>query len=606
MSLRSRLHLVRRSLRQPRVAAAALVAAALAAIEVLGRRATSDVADAFALVAFSLVLASASALHRRRSLPGVRTASAWLRTRLKTARELWPAVGLDLREDRSFPQAIPPLLGAATLALLLLFAALVSFVAYVGLPFRATAASVFYLGYLAILGVLWAGLAISAAFMVAIPVVCIHDMFQTRFGGHGRRQRWPEMFAIAGFFAAALAGGLLLPDWLPMLLLGASMVVFMLTSHVLRLPHLTLLWRNPHSGRVAAFDWRVYGGALGLLLVWGYAVILVGALGGAAFGWPAADDATPITRGLGTLAAWLGGPGCLLLALYQADLLRRAWRDDPAAPCPTTVHVTQRAHDMDRDVLRRIFGARGWRLRFEPLPAARSDVCVMLVDPPMRRPADGRFRWPIEVSMTALAVPELLDMLAQRDIVQRRRLLLHGLRALLKRAARNTYRLGTGYWIAPHYWFVVGLTRDTEEEDLAQEGTTMAGGMIGPPYHLAIPLAARQHFHTVLRAVELDILFVEDGVAWRRLQRVFRRLFSHFDRNAGRIEDHDFAGIHGIHVMIHDHELGGLLDSETYPEPDYEDLGRARILHVFKDRGGDEEEAPEPKVDEGLFLPVGP
>ena len=29
--------------------------------------------------------------------------------------------------------------------------------------------------------------------------------------------------------------------------------------------------------------------------------------------------------------------------------------------------------------------------------------------------------------------------------------------------------------------------------------------------------------------------------------------------------------------------------SENYPEPRFEDLGRARILHVFRDRGEHEE-----------------
>jgi len=33
------------------------------------------------------------------------------------------------------------------------------------------------------------------------------------------------------------------------------------------------------------------------------------------------------------------------------------------------------------------------------------------------------------------------------------------------------------------------------------------------------------------------------------------------------------------------------LEDSRYPEPDYDDLGRARVLHVFRDRGGDEDEA---------------
>jgi hypothetical protein len=38
-------------------------------------------------------------------------------------------------------------------------------------------------------------------------------------------------------------------------------------------------------------------------------------------------------------------------------------------------------------------------------------------------------------------------------------------------------------------------------------------------------------------------------------------------------------------VLIHEFQLDEPFRSEVYPEPDYENLGRARILHVFRDRG---------------------
>ena len=53
-------------------------------------------------------------------------------------------------------------------------------------------------------------------------------------------------------------------------------------------------------------------------------------------------------------------------------------------------------------------------------------------------------------------------------------------------------------------------------------------------------------------------------------------------------------GLPGTRIMIHDFVLGNPLKKEHYPEPDYEDVARARILHVFKDRGLDEDEAEAP------------
>ena len=46
--------------------------------------------------------------------------------------------------------------------------------------------------------------------------------------------------------------------------------------------------------------------------------------------------------------------------------------------------------------------------------------------------------------------------------------------------------------------------------------------------------------------------------------------------------------------MLHEVELGNPFRAKGYPEPDYEDLARARVLHVFKDRGGEDESADTP------------
>jgi hypothetical protein len=47
------------------------------------------------------------------------------------------------------------------------------------------------------------------------------------------------------------------------------------------------------------------------------------------------------------------------------------------------------------------------------------------------------------------------------------------------------------------------------------------------------------------------------------------------------------------------------LRREKYPEPDYEDLGRARILHIFKDRDEPPEDWTLPFDLDSLLQPAG-
>ena len=165
---------------------------------------------------------------------------------------------------------------------------------------------------------------------------------------------------------------------------------------------------------------------------------------------------------------------------------------------------------------------------------------------------------------------------------------------------------GQGFWIAPHYWYISGLTRDVDEDRNDLGDGTVISGVIGPSYHRIIPRPARNHLHEILRALEVDLIFLEDGVGYRGFRRVLRVLFEQYDIHGGRqrLEERHLQGVPGLRAILHEYELGNPLRKKGYPEPGYETLGRARILHIFKDRGEHEEPVEEPVSGEDVPVPL--
>jgi len=74
------------------------------------------------------------------------------------------------------------------------------------------------------------------------------------------------------------------------------------------------------------------------------------------------------------------------------------------------------------------------------------------------------------------------------------------------------------------------------------------------------------------------------------------QLFDHFDVwGAQPVEEPHLRPVPGTRIIIHDVAYDTTLQGDGHPEPDYEDIGRARIFHIMVDRGGTDEEV----IDEG-------
>lgn len=160
---------------------------------------------------------------------------------------------------------------------------------------------------------------------------------------------------------------------------------------------------------------------------------------------------------------------------------------------------------------------------------------------------------------------------------------------LLARSGRRDR--GEGFLFAPHWWPSDRMYRDSWHEDDLSEGSA------GPDFHRHYGRPARRLLRRLLRALAIDLIYIEDGVPAARLGDVMRFLFRRFDvvrSGAGREEplgERDLVSPPGIHLALQEIEIDvRTREVETgYHEPSYESLSRARILLVLRERGGEED-----------------
>ena len=96
-----------------------------------------------------------------------------------------------------------------------------------------------------------------------------------------------------------------------------------------------------------------------------------------------------------------------------------------------------------------------------------------------------------------------------------------------------------------------------------------------------------------------------DPVPFRRVLRMAFELHDMFG-SKGRAEEAHFAGLPGVRVLIHEVAPDAPRSDRLrgYPEPEYRTVGRARILHVFRDRGEVEDPVDSPRSRRGAPLGV--
>ena len=534
----------------------------LAALEAFGRVSPSDWVDG---IGVALLASSAGLLFATRAEPWKRRGRA---LRALARRVLLPArlrYGLDLRGAPPLSEAVPWRTvgaGAASLAVLALLWATRD--AFPG-PAREALRTISGLLWLALLGLSWAALG-----FVVLATWFVLAAFLRR---ETRDLRSARGIAFALFGAVVLAAPRLPARWA----LAAALLTALVFALVLALTarEVRVCWRYASvAGQGAAERWSRFGPLEGGSALWFVTLALVPcvlAVGERFDG--GGTGATSASALFGAIALWFVAACLALFFGVSAVQLLACRRNDPARPVRTSVHVAGAGSRSERRRIRAALAAAGFDTLFR-VDARRVCVGVRLCAPGELRDA----RWPLALSIDDFSDPAVHARLARRDVVQRRRALGHRLGNLLRDAGRRDFARGAGYWIAPHLWLATHLTRDQDEEDELP---------LSPPYRRALQLAARSHLARVLADLELDLLFVEDGVGARRFRRVLALLFEYHDLFGARPcrDERHFVGLPGVRVLIHEVGLDPQPPRASYPEPEHEDIGRARILHVFVDRG---------------------
>lgn len=563
-------------------------------LEFLGRSSPHELIDAIGvaiLLAASFLCLLRTEVHWR-----IPWESRWRQRWYALTTEWRPENGLDLRGEPPLPGRLPK--RACDLLFVALGVVTILALTRTSWPTDARLAirQISGLAWLAFIGGLWFALFAGAAgACVGLLEHFVSPFLKNRSSESARTLRRASALTLlltVGLLAT------LLPRGIALVFLGGAWLAFVLCLLV-TMRKLRYVWRTGDGPLSSASVGVWEAGGVTMLVLVAFALAL--AAGGERL-FIAGPPETGLTAWLGAAFAWavaLGLGGTLLVQVFR--FVQAASRG-PVRERRVPVHVSG-ALGRTRSTVQNGLRAAGFRTSFAERAPSRG-VTLRFQDG-----ADALFDpwssvWPRLIAAGDLANPVLHESLRLRRRIQLRREIRLGFERLLRAipsARGDRAQESSGIWLALHLWFVTHATRDAGENPDEEEP-------VGPAVWTLMSREARGHLAGTLEELELDSLFLEDGVGERRFARVLTLLFETHDR----LGAHRFAGLHGassvpgVRLIVHDLSPDSPFRSRTYPEPETGNLSRARVLHVFRDRGddGDAELTEEPRSWVGRGAPV--
>lgn len=196
--------------------------------------------------------------------------------------------------------------------------------------------------------------------------------------------------------------------------------------------------------------------------------------------------------------------------------------------------------------------------------------------------------------------------LDRRFHVVRRRIFMRALERLLGEARTVADRPGSGFLVCPHIRFLPGLVRDAEPTRRRRTGASMSATVYGRPYAEAFDFRTRRYFGMIVRHLEIDAVFIGDGVSWPCVRRAMSVLFECYDQDRTPLDARHFHGLPGIRAMIETESAdvdaqrnGGLVGDDDARSP-----GQARFLAILRDRGDGEPTEADVPADTTRLAPT--
>lgn len=573
----------------------------LVGLEVVGRSATSDWYDLLGGLALLLGALSIAAWHRSEPVTWVNTIASYANRQANRFDQLKYDVGIDFRGSPPIPRRIPRVVYLIFLGLLASNALAIA--AWAAFPdgWRELGQRTSYVMYLVALVSLWTLLLATVFAGVYLPVYFFDNRIrrlatnrQSVFEAEPAPQS-PDAAVLLGYWILAMLVTLVTPPIYGLVLCGVVALVGFLGALRTSEGDASILWRSgSHRGSPALYSVpmrRIL--ALGLTFVACLvATVIVWACGGHLTTPPSLESPMVVTGFLGALAAWLV-PGLVMLGIYHFIRFRHI---DPTQRDPLTVRIENTADRSTRIRAAKLVRRWGVNTIFAPeVSDHERPVTIRLVPAEQSEASEFDPRWPLKVSLDDLAGTIVPDRVARRDEIQLRRRFLKCLAKLLKQSSLIVPENGGGFWIAPHWWFIETLLWESPPKGKSDDHGAVLRP-VGPSFENLFGPRVRQHLHAILRATQIDLIYLEDGVSPRKLEKVLRELFELYDVHGGRrrAEDHHFHGIPKVRVMFHDYAPGNEFKAEGYPEPKFDDVSRFRVMHVFRDREESEESLDAP------------